>query len=638
MDNNYFENLANAIQEEGPASAQTSQGGSEATLTVKVDVDCKLYCDGDFMDLFEANKVKKISVPTGQHLFTVESERFNEVSEDVVLEIEQPGKNYLLLVKDLRERENAEIQKKENAKDNERKATKAEEAKRKSEEEQERKNEKSAQEAEECMKKGMEYYNANIYDMALLCFEKVLETSEDPEALLFIGKCYEGKDGDDESIRDYEKAITWYRKAAEKGNARAQNIMGNRYFNGKCVEQNYVEAVKWYRKSAMQGYDAAQRSLGICYGQGKGVGLDYAKAYEWYTKAAEQGYAIAQSDLGWCYRFGKGVKTDNVKAVEWYTKAAKQGDAYSQCELGYCYSNGLGVSLDYAKAFEWYTKAAEQGNVIAQSNLGWCYRYGKGVETDYAKAVEWYTKAAEQGNAYAQCELGLYYDDVSEESWGPSGDFAKAEEWYLKAANQGYMRGQYRLGWLYSCYSGLRTGRAVVDNMNKAIKWLTKAANQGESDAMENLGSIYGELCDLDGIGGFDIHSIDDLSVFDACSLSVEWYKKYLETRKDWPTGIYWTSSVLHLARCYQKGDGVEKNSEKARECLESGLKILEDFGVSNDGFVNRQQDMQRELGLIYEARWMYTGSKEDRKMAIKWYSKAAKNDDEYSKNRLEKM
>ena len=563
MDNNYFENLANAIQDEEPASTQTSQGGSEATLTVKVDVDCKLYCDGDFMDLFEANKVKKISVPTGQHLFTVESERFNEVSEDIVLEIDQPGKNYVLLVKDLKERENAEVQKKENAKDNERKATKAEEAKRKSEEEQERKKEKSAQEAEECMKKGMEYYNARIYDIALSCFEKVLETSDDPEALLFIGKCYEGQDGDDESIRDYEKAITWYRKAAEKGNARAQNIMGNRYFNGKCVEQNYVEAVKWYRKSAMQGYDAAKRNLGICYGQGKGVGLDYAKAFEWYTKAAEQGYAIAQSDLGWCYRFGKGVKTDNVKAVEWYTKAAKQGDAYSQCELGYCYSNGLGVSLDYAIAFEWYTKAAEQGNVIAQSNLGWCYENGKGVETDHAKAIEWYTKAAARGNAYAQCELGSYYE-------GQGKDFAKAEEWYLKAANQGYLEGQYRLGLFYFLNSGLQTGKVVMKNANNAIKWLTEAANQGYADAMHNLGYLYHTIYLIDGI--------EDIGVFDACSLSVEWYKKYLETTKEWPVSL--EDRIVDLAECYSNGNGVEKNTAKAIECLKSGLKLSEAFDV----------------------------------------------------------
>lgn len=605
MDNNYFESLANSIQDSEPKTKNT-QENSEATLTVKVDINCKLYCDGDFLDLFEANKVKKISIPTGQHLITIESEQFDEITEDQVIDAMEPGKNYLLLVKDLKEKEDIFKKNKESKiaqATAEKEEKEKEKDKRKKEKEQdELKKAQLVQEVQDNLQKGKEYYEAHIYDLAISCLEKVVAATNDAEALLYIGFCYEGQDGDDESMRDAAKAILWYRKSAEQGFARAQAVLGHRYRDGRGVGQNYVEAVKWYRKSAAQGWVSAQVNLGVCYEKGIGVGQDFAKAVEWYTKAAEQGHAGAQNNLG------------------------------------NCYLNGRGVAQNMGEAFNWYTKAAENGEKVAQYNLGVCYREGLGVETDYAKAIEWYTKAAEQGYTDAQCVLGLYYDDVSEESWGPSGDFAKAEEWYLKAANQGAIDGQYRLGWLYNCYSGLRTGRIIVNNTNNAIKWLTEAANQGEADAMENLGYIYGALCDLDGIGGFDIHSIDDLSVFDACSLSVEWYKKYLETRKDWPTGIYWTTSVLHLARCYQKGDGVEKNLEKARECLESGLKILEDFGVSNDGFINRQQDMQRELGLIYEARWMYTGSKEDRKMAIKWYSKAAKNDDEYSKNRLEKM
>ncbi len=641
MNNNYFENLANSIKVSEPKS-EVPKESLEATLTVKVDIDCKLYCDGDFLDLFEANKVKKISIPTGQHLITIESEQFDEITEDQVIDATEPGKNYLLLVKDLKEKEDIFKKNKESKivqAAAEKEAKEKEKDKKKKEKEQEElKKAQLVQEVQDNLQKGKEYYEAHIYDLAISCFEKVVAVTNDAEALLYIGFCYEGQDGDDESMRDATKAILWYRKSAEQGFARAQAVLGHRYRDGRGVEQNYVEAVKWYRKSAMQGCAFAQENLGDCYFNGQGVAQNMGEAVNWYTKAAEQGLVHAQSNLGWCYCCGKGVETDYAKAVEWYSKAAEQGYAYAQCELGNCYSNGLGVSLDFAKAVEWYTKAAEQGNVIAQSNLGWCYRYGKGVETDYAKAVEWYIKAAEQGNAYAQCELGLYYDDVSEESWGPSGDFAKAEEWYLKAANQGNIRGQYRLGWLYSCYSGLRMGRVVVDNMNKAIKWLTKAANQGESDAMENLGDIYSELGDFDGLDGFDIHSIDDLSKYKAYSLSVDWYKKYLETRKDWPFGMLWNQSILGLADCYENGDGVEKNSERAIECLESGLKILEDFGVNDDSVLNRQRDMQRKLGLIYEARWLYTDSKEDRKMAIKWYSKAAKNDDEYSKNRLEKM
>jgi hypothetical protein len=65
MDNNYFEALANSIQEHEQPKSNSLNTSGQAFLTVKVDIDCKLYCDGDFLDLFEANKVKKITVPTG---------------------------------------------------------------------------------------------------------------------------------------------------------------------------------------------------------------------------------------------------------------------------------------------------------------------------------------------------------------------------------------------------------------------------------------------------------------------------------------------------------------------------------------------------------------------------------------------
>ena len=58
---------------------------------------------------------------------------------------------------------------------------------------------------------------------------------------------------------------------AEQGDAIAQNILGNRYANGKGVEKDEVEAVKWYLKAAEQGDDFAQFNLSLCYAKGKGV-------------------------------------------------------------------------------------------------------------------------------------------------------------------------------------------------------------------------------------------------------------------------------------------------------------------------------------------------------------------------------
>ncbi len=69
------------------------------------------------------------------------------------------------------------------------------------------------------------------------------------------------------------------------------------YAEGKGVGQDYKEAVSWYRKSANQGYAKAQYNLGLMYAEGKGVGQDYKEAVSWYRKAAVQGEAEAENSL-----------------------------------------------------------------------------------------------------------------------------------------------------------------------------------------------------------------------------------------------------------------------------------------------------------------------------------------------------
>jgi TPR repeat protein len=64
---------------------------------------------------------------------------------------------------------------------------------------------------------------------------------------------------------NYTEAVKWWRKAAEKGNAKAQYNLGWCYANGQGVPQNYTEAVKWWRKAAEQGDASAQYNLGVCY-------------------------------------------------------------------------------------------------------------------------------------------------------------------------------------------------------------------------------------------------------------------------------------------------------------------------------------------------------------------------------------
>ena len=109
-----------------------------------------------------------------------------------------------------------------------------------------------------------------------------------------------GKDyyfGENGKQKDYVKAVEWYRKAAERGNANAQCYLGYCFKDGVGVDKNYTEAVKWFRKAAEQGNDVAQVNLGVCYESGQGVVKDLAEAVKWYRKAAEQGDADAKARL-----------------------------------------------------------------------------------------------------------------------------------------------------------------------------------------------------------------------------------------------------------------------------------------------------------------------------------------------------
>jgi TPR repeat protein len=128
--------------------------------------------------------------------------------------------------------------------------------------------------------------------------------------------------------------------------------MAIKYRDGIGVTQDYAEAVKWFRKAADQGNASAQNDFGVMYDEGEGVPKDHAEAVKWYQKAADQGDAVAQVNLGERYRDGKGVAKDDAEAVRWYRKAADQGNALAQYNLGLMYAFGEGVAKDEAEAMK----------------------------------------------------------------------------------------------------------------------------------------------------------------------------------------------------------------------------------------------------------------------------------------------
>ena len=64
-----------------------------------------------------------------------------------------------------------------------------------------------------------------------------------------------------QTAKDYNQAIYWFRKAADQGNADAQNNLGDCYRNGWGVAKDKNQAISWYMKAAAQGNVDAQQTL-----------------------------------------------------------------------------------------------------------------------------------------------------------------------------------------------------------------------------------------------------------------------------------------------------------------------------------------------------------------------------------------
>jgi|GEM_PF-6043788 len=65
------------------------------------------------------------------------------------------------------------------------------------------------------------------------------------------------------SAADACQTLDACRKAAEQGDAKAQNHLGMMYYTGMGMTQDYKQAEFWFRKAATQGDATAQNNLYI---------------------------------------------------------------------------------------------------------------------------------------------------------------------------------------------------------------------------------------------------------------------------------------------------------------------------------------------------------------------------------------
>lgn len=170
--------------------------------------------------------------------------------------------------------------------------------------------------------------------------------------------------------QDQVAGLKWLRKAAAQNHPEAQYNIGLAYLRGLGVVQSRDKALPWFRRAADGGEVNAQGIIGeVLYWGADGIAKHPEEGIKFLRPAAKHGIARAQHCLGHAYFHGKVVPKDLRAAFLWWQKASKQGNADSQYNLAWCYWNAQGVQVDQDKAIKWMQKAVAGGEARAPKDL-----------------------------------------------------------------------------------------------------------------------------------------------------------------------------------------------------------------------------------------------------------------------------
>ncbi|KAF2597336.1 hypothetical protein F2Q68_00008960 [Brassica cretica] len=309
---------------------------------------------------------------------------------------------------------------------------------------------------------------------------------------------------------DHAKAVYWFSKAAEKGEPRSMEILGEIYARGTGVERNYTKAFQCLTLAAEGGLDSAFTGLGYLYVKGYGVDKNYTKARECFEKVSDSEDPSGMYYLGMLYLKGIGVKRDVKKATKYFLVASNAGLPKAMYQIAKMLHAGAELKknpnmlklvtnfltmnakcneLHFRRAAAFYKSVAERGPWNSLSR--WALEaYMKG---DVGKAFILYSRMSELGYEVAQSNAAWILDKYGERSMcmGVS-EFCTAKErkerahalWW-RASKQGNDYAALLVGDAY--YHARGNGRDFV----RAAEAYMYAKSQLNAQAMFNLGYMH---------------------------------------------------------------------------------------------------------------------------------------------------
>lgn len=414
----------------------------------------------------------------------------------------------------------------------------------------------------------VEQYGLRDYEKALSYFQELAD-HDNPDGLFKVGLFYELGDGGLE--QDSAKAVEYYQRAADMGNAIAMCYLADFYRAGKYLPLDEEKAYELYQRAAEMGNSDGCFGVGKCLLVGSAVPADTIMAVKYIRQSALMGNGQACALMGKIFEEGNILSKDMDSAIYYYHMGSKSDDPICDYEMGLYLSH---FNL-YDKAAEYFYSAASHGNPKAAVELALLYKNGMGVKQN----IETYQKllhlAAENQCPEAYVELGI----ATMSGIGCIEDHPLAKRYFDTAANMGNAVAMYDL---YICY---RNGDGCNTDTAQAIQWLRRGAAQGHTYSINELGNIYESGTSL---------PVDYDSAFYYYNMGYE---------------LNSVLSAYSLACCYEMGHGCEIDMKKA----------LEFFTIAAD---NGNASAQYKVGTIYQ--YGEEGIEPNLEMAQQYYKLAS--------------
>jgi len=403
-----------------------------------------------------------------------------------------------------------------------------------------------------------------------------------------------------------------------------------RYDTGNKQKRNLNKAIKWYRSAANKGHAKAQYRLGILYYKQK----NYKKAKYWLRKRAKADEADAQYHYANILRFGLSGKQQTSAARKWYLKAARQGHKHAQYELALQYQKGIGAKKNPAEAKKWFQKAAKQKHKHAKQALKTFQRQKQNpTKTAQQLFLKKNLKSAKAGNSEAQYKLAMAYKSGKKAPKNPKISL----KWLKKAAISNHGDAQYELASLYFEGSPL-----VKKNQHQARKWYQKAADNNHRQANRALDKIASETLKAQQLIRFG-RLIDSALLGDAeqqYALGMH-YLVGFKTEPDDEQAYYWLNlaakqnhprAMYQIGNQYMQGIGVKVDPSQAIHFFAAAAKhniaaaktAIKLF--ANNGYQRRVDAENGDKSAQFHIALSYLdkNSVAEKQKGLKWLLKAA--------------